>query len=387
MQAVSARFLAALRDVHAVSLAARVYPPGMAAPGYLNVSILGGELTVDVDAEVRRQASLDIAFALGDPVKDDLIALLPFGGYCQLERGIRFADGSTERVLLGVFRIENVTWPEVQGQASLTLADRMAQVNDEALQVPYTASGKKPSNAIVELVQAVFGATITYDVRTTPATEPTLADTVYDEDRGAAIRDLAAGVGAIVFFDAAGNFVLTPRPSGTGTPVWTLDTGPQGVLISSSESLDRSNVRNGVSVRAQADVTTAPIYSLKTDDDPASPTRWGGPFGKVPLIVTSQSIQSQAAADSVAATLLSLRLGLSRSLELHGVPNPALEGGDLIEIVHADGRSETALVNGFSLGLDPTSDLTVWTRTNWRPAFVGSSRKAALVRSMQGVEA
>jgi len=366
MQTVSSRFLAALRGAHAISLAASIYRPS-APTTAIPVSILGGNLTADIDAQVRRRAELEIAFSLADPVNVQIIRELPFGGYCKIERGIRYADGSTERVQLGMFRVDAITWPELQGRATLTLSDRMAQIQDEALQVPYQASGQKPSDAIVALVQQVFGSSIAYHVSTTPASEPTLADTVYDEDRGAAISDLGAAIGAGSYFDTLGDFVLAPIPAGTGTPVWTLDAGATGVLISALESLDRSSVRNGVSVRAQADVTTAPIYSLATDNDPASPTRWGGPFGKVPLIVSSQSIQSQAVADSTAAALLKLRLGLSRTLELHGVPNPALEGGDLLQIVHADGRSETAIVNSFEMGLDPASDITVGTRTNWRP--------------------
>ena len=127
------------------------------------------------------------------------------------------------------------------------------------------------------------------------------------------------------------------------------------------------SVRNGVAVRAQADPTLPPIYALATDADPASPTRWAGPFGKVPLIVDSTSIQTQAQADSTAASLLNLRLGLSRTLELRGVPNPALEPGDLIEIVHADGRSELQYVNALAIGLDPAGELSLLTRANWRP--------------------
>src|SRR5262245_16550529 len=234
MRPVSDRFLAALRDDHAISVAATLYPP---SGGSYPVSILSGDLTVDIDATVRRQATLEIAFSLGDPTTVSIVRELPFGGYCKLERGIRFADGSVERVQLGYFRVENVTWPELQGQASLTLSDRMAQINDEALQVPYTASGKKPSNAIVELVQAVFGASIAYHVSTTPASEPTMADVVYDEDRGAAIRDLAAGISAGVYFDALGDFVLAPLPDGLGAPVWTFDAGARGVMMAAVESL------------------------------------------------------------------------------------------------------------------------------------------------------
>lgn len=385
MQAVSAKFLAALRGPHAITLAAYLAPPGTAWPG-IPVAIIGGRLALDVDAQVRRQAQLEIAFSLADPVTAETMRTLPFGGYCRIYRGIRFADGSTESVPLGTFRVDAVSWPELQGTATLTLNDRMAQVADEALPTPYSASGKHPSDAIVELVQAVFGGSIAYHVSTSPASEPTLADTVYEQDRGGAISELAAGVSASAYFDPLGDFVLHPRPSGApGAPDWLFDTGASGVFVAAVESLDRSSVRNGVSVRSQAEADLPPIYALATDDDPASPTRWGGPFGKVPLLVDSQSAQTQAAADAAAASLLHLRLGLSRTVELRGVPNPALEGGDVLEIRHADGRSESAYVNSVSLDLGPGGEFTIGTRTNWRPEGLAAGRSR--VRLYRGTEA
>jgi Domain of unknown function (DUF5047) len=378
----SERFLAAVRGSHAISVAATLYRPS-APTEPISTQVIGGELICDVDARSRRQASLEIAFSLGDPVTVEIVRELPFGGYCVLERGIRYADGAIERVQLGRFRVENVTWPELQGQATLTLADRMAQIADEVFTTPFAPGGQKPSDAIVAAVQQVFGTTIAYHVSTTPATETALVDVVYDEDRAAAISDLAAGIDAQIYFDNLGDFVLRPKPTDL-TPVWTFDPGEEGVMLGASESLDRSSVRNGVAVRATPDPTLPPIWALATDNDAASPTRWGGPFGKVPLIVNSTSIQTQAQADSTAASLLNLRLGLSRTLELRGVPNPALEPGDLIEIVHPDGRSELQYINALSIGLDPGGELALTTRANWRPEPI---LLPATVRVFRGEEA
>jgi Domain of unknown function (DUF5047) len=374
MLSVTSRFLAAVRESHAVAVAAALYRPS--APSTpVDVRVIAGTLTCDVDARSRRQGTLEIAFSLADPVTEEIVRELPFGGYAVLERGIRYADGTVERVHLGRLRVENVSWAELQGSASLTLADRMAQIADEAFTTPYAPAGLKPTDAIVDLVEAVFGATIAYKVTTTPASEPMLQDVVYDEDRAAAISDLASGVDAEAFFDNLGDFVLRPRPTSVGTPVWTFDAGTRGVMLGAAESLDRSSVRNGVAVRATPDPTLPPIYSLATDADAASPTRWGGPFGRVPLIVNSNSIQTQAQADATAARLLNLRLGLSRTLELRGVPNPAIEPGDLIEIVHPDGRSELQYVNAMTIGLDPAGELTMTTRANWRPEPLGTPTK------------
>jgi Domain of unknown function (DUF5047) len=372
MLAVSSRFLAALRQTHTVTVEATLYRPSAPATP-IAVDVIGGSMGADVDARSLRQASLEVAFSLGDELTAEAVRELPFGGYARIERGIRYASGELELVQLGRFRIENVTWPELQGLATLTLADRMAQVADESFTTPYVPTGMKATDAIVDIVNDVFPS-IAYHVTTNPATEPALGDTAYVADRAAAVSDLASGISADAFFDNLGDFVLRPKPAILGEPVWTIDAGAQGVLVAAAESLDRSSVRNGVAVRAQADPTLPPIYALATDTDPASPTRWGGPFGKVALIVDSTSIQTQAQADSTAANLLNLRLGLSRTLELKGVPNPALEPGDLIEIVHADGRSELQYVNAISIGLEAGGELTLTTRANWRPQPLGRSQ-------------
>ena len=364
MYPVTPRFLAALRQSHTVSVAATIYRPS--APTVpVTVPVLGGQVTIDRDARVRRQGSLDVAFSLADGFTRDVVRELPFGGYCVVERGIRFADGDTERVPLGMFRVESIVWDELQGQATLTLADRMAQIQDEPFVTPYAPAGMTPSDAAVQAVYQVFGDTIAYHVLTDPSSEPVLADVVYDEDRAAAIGDLASNVSAEALFDYLGDFVIRPvnRPTDVA---WTVDAGANGVLLGSTETLDRSSVRNGVSVRGQPSADVPPIYSLAVNDDPDSPTRWGGPFGKVALIVSSTTIMDQDQADSTAESLLNLRLGLARTVTLNSVPNPAVMPDDLIEVVFADGRTETQTINAIQLSLDVDGALQITTTSQLR---------------------
>jgi Domain of unknown function (DUF5047) len=368
MLAVSTRFLAAIRQSHTVAVRAILYRPSEPTVP-IEARVIGGSMRADTDARVRRQAGLVVGFSLSDPETPELVRELPFGGQATIERGVRYADGTRELVQLGRFRIDAVTWDETEAQATLNLGDRMAQVQDEPFLTPWAPAGLKPSDAAVQAVQDVFGATIAYHVLTDPASEPALADsTIYDEDRAQALGDLASGVGAEAFFDNLGDFVLRPRPDETAEPVWTLDAGEGGVLIGASESLDRSSVRNGVAVRAQPAPELPPIYALALDDDPLSATRWAGPFGKVALIATSTSVTTQAQADATAASLLNLRLRLTRTLAIRGVANPALEPGDMIEIRYADGRTERQLVNSLALGLDVGGTLELGTKGSYRPA-------------------
>ena len=380
MLATSDKFKIAMRQSHRVSIAATIHPPAGSGLPPAAVQIIGGGLRLDRDARVRRQGSIVIGFELDADL--DYVRHLPFGSYVALERGVLYADGTFERPQVGYMRVDVGGWSEVEGQATLELGDRMAQVQDELFPFPWSPTGLRPSEAAVQAVHDVFGDTIAYHVTTNPATEVPLVDVVYDQDRGQAIADLASSIGAGAYFDAAGDFVLRPNPPDPETvePVWRFEVGPDGVLEQAQENLDRSAVRNGVAVRGQPAADQPPIYSLAVDDDPTSPTRWGGPFGKVALIVSLQSVQSQAQADATAASLLNLRLGLARTVTLRGVPMPALEPDDVILAAYTDGREERLRINAIQLPLDVTGSMDLTVTGPYRPAatFTRRRRRRAL---------
>lgn len=370
MLAVSQRFVDALRYSHRVSVHATILPPN-GAP--LTAQIIGGTLRADRDARVRRQGSIVVAFDL--TLAADLVRDLAFGGYVLIERGILYPDGRLERPRVATMRVENVSWSATQGQATLELADRMAQVQDEPFVTPYAPTGLTPAEAARQIVYDVFGDAIAYNVSAVGGSA--LVDTVYDQDRAAALGDLASSLGAVASFDAQGDFVLAPSPGdpADSPPVWHFDVGDDvGTLIETQENLDRSAVRNGVAVRGIGDLTLPPVFALAVDADPDSPTRWGGPFGKVATVVSSTSVQDQAQADALAASLLNLRLGLARTVTLRGVPNPALEPDDVVLASYPDGREERLRVNALTLPLDPTQPIDVVATGHYRPEALTTSR-------------
>ena len=372
MQAVSSRFLAALRVSHHVVVRALIYRPGNPTP--LEAKVIGGQVRADRDARVRRQGSLNVAFSLVDDA--ETVRTLPFGGYVALERGIVYADATEELAPVGLLRIDAASWTGEEGQATFSLSDRMAQVQDEPFTTPWAPAGLKPSDAVRAAVEQVFGTTIDYTIETDPASEPVLADVVYDQDRAQAVGDLASSVSAEAYFDAAGDFVLAPRPDlDLLEPVWAVDAGEGGALEGVLENLDRTTVRNGVAVRGLGTADAPPVFALAVDDDPGSPTEWGGPFGKVATISSSSAVMTQAQADASARSQLNLRLGAARTLTLRALPNPAVEPGDAIEVHYSDGRTEKQMINAVELPLDVTGSLTLVTTSQWRPPGVEPHRR------------
>jgi Domain of unknown function (DUF5047) len=347
MRAVSEKFLESVRESHILACACRlVFPDGQTA----DVPVEEGSVTIDRTAQARRSGSIRIPWSLrqGTTLGLDLRSL-PLGGYAQVRRGLRYADGTTELVLIGHLRVESVTWDTLAASASLELSDRMAQVRDEPFTTPYSALGKRPAQAAVEIVRAVFADTITY---LTPYDPPTvIGDVLYSAGRGEALSDLEQGNGAETYFTADGDFVFDQKPGDSEPVVWTVDAGDTGVMVAANESLDRTGIYNGVLVKGQAAADQPPVSALAVYSDLSSPIRWGGPFGKVALIADSTTVTDAAQAQASAESLLRLRLKQTRSLELTAAPNPALEAGDTIRVVFPDGRDEHHLIDAVTVDL------------------------------------
>jgi hypothetical protein len=357
MYDVTPRFLTALRESHVIAGKVTLLFPDA---GSVDVPIEAGSVTIDRTAQNRRTGSVTIPWTLdaGENLGLDL-RTLPLGGWALVYRGLRYADGSLELVQLGRFRVESVTWRTSDTSASLELTDRMAQVADEQFTATFAPPvGVRIAQIAIDIVQQVFpdiGVSAPYDP------DIVLTDVFYDGSRADALAHLAEAASAEPYFDADGDYVHA-APAGSTAPVWTVDAGLTGVLVSTEESLARTGVYNGVLMSGQADATAAPVSALVTDDDPGSPTRWGGPLGKVARIETSTAVQNALQAAEAAQAILDKRGGLARTLTITSAPNPALEAGDVITVVFGDGRSETQLIDSVQIGLTPADAQQLQTR-------------------------
>ncbi|HEY3188821.1 MAG TPA: DUF5047 domain-containing protein, partial [Solirubrobacteraceae bacterium] len=344
MQPTTDAFTRLMRQSHVIAATCQLIFPGTTDADAIAVPVEAGQVRIDRTAENRRAGNVEIPWSLraGADLGVD-VRTLPLGGYVLLRRGVRYASGDTELILLGRLRVESVSWGTLDASANLELADRMSQIRDEPFTAPYSAAGKTAATACVEIVQQVFGSDIAYNTPYAPT--DVISDAFYSGQRSDALGTLSRSASAEAYFDANGDFVFARRPASDAPIVWTVDTGATGTMVDAHESQDRTGIYNGVLVTGQADGTSPPITALATFDDPTSPIRWGGPFGKVALLADSSSVQTVEQAAATAQDLLRLRLMQTRSLELTNAPNPALEAGDTVQVVFPDGRDERHLID------------------------------------------
>lgn len=363
MRPASDQFLASLRLSHVIAAGCDLLFPGESTP--VAVPVEAGSITIDRTAQNRRSGTIQIPWSLqaGADLGLDL-RTLTLGGYALVRRGLRYANGSTELILLGTLRVESVTWNTLEASANLELSDRMAQVRDEPFTTPYTAKGKRPAAAAIEIVQGVFGATINYHTPYDPT--DVIGDVIYSGPRVDALSQLEQGYGAETYFDAAGDFVFARKPGDAEPVVWAVDAGERGVMVDAGENLDRTGIYNGVLVKGQPVADQPPVSALATFDEASSPIRWGGPFGKIALLVDSSSVTTPEQAAQSAQALLRLRLKQTRQLDLTSAPNPALEAGDTITVSFPDGRDEQHLIDAVTIDLG-TSAQRIATRSQAAP--------------------
>lgn len=376
MQTVTPRFLSVLRISHTVAFDATIIP---ASGANAAIPLLDGSITMDRTASTRRSGSLTTLSS--DPALTADVRAFPQGAYVDLRRGILYGDRTREVVPLGYLRCESVSVAAEDGTAQVELADRMAQVDDTVFSRPWSAAGMNPTDAIVQLVRDVFPG-ITANV--TPQATPTaLTDTTYEDSRASAVADIATAIGYETFFNATGDLVVRPLPTiDSANPVWTIDAGRTGVLVSVTDATDRTETINGVLVRGQARASSPPVSAL-TVDNSTGPFRWGGPFGKVLRVVDSSVVANVKQAKDTGAAILASQLGLGRTLTLAAVPNPALVPGDTVAVVFPSGATEYHMIDAITIPLTPTDAIGLTTRslfgvTTRATSYVGADVAAQL---------
>lgn len=358
MQTVSGSFLQALRQSRTPIVKADLYNGATLLASGLPVS--DGSLNVDAGSPVRRTATVSIA-------SESLIpwaatdSLAPYGNEIALSLGVQYPDLSQELVPVGRLRIDEAAPASGSAQITLQCSDRAKKLQESQFLTP--AQSVTSHTIVAEITRLIVGA-LPGQVVQNQTTATTLASLMsWTQDRWGAINDMATSIGAEVIFDPTGVCIIRPVPTLVLNPVWTIDAGMNGVLVAAQRTLNRQNVFNAVVATSDPIDGTPPLQAIVLDTDPNSATRWTGPFGQVPRFYTSNLITTAAQATAAAKGVLARSVGSAFSVNFSAVPNPALDGGDVIQIVYPTGQVELHMIQTLSLSLS-TGAMTGTTRSN-----------------------
>lgn len=337
------------------------------------LDVVDGSVTVDASSNVRR--TLDVSLPADEPTWQ---ALDTVGGEITVTRAAVYADGARETVPLGVFvvDIDQIGYASGGTIAINGARDRWANVQTG---LPPDQLGSVASNPawaeIKRLVEGAWSAAYPFpgwaqlDTSATAKVGIQLWD---DGDREAAILSICQANSLEVFFDAQGKAVLRPVKvlTTTSAPVWTVDAGVNGVMVSADRSRDRTRVYNAVEVSSGSPdiVFNTVVVKNTTASDPLNVN---GPLKYKPLKYSDPSIRSSAQARAAGLTLLAKVTGAAQQLSLGSLNNDALDASDVIAAVlpkidrNTPRPSEIHIIDTITnpLVLDGSSAMTIQTRS------------------------
>lgn len=343
MEQVSARFLAEIRKSHTVYSYVDITSTNQQQ---FRLPVTSGDVQVDRTADVRRRCSVTCIDPSGDLVPQNAQSILtPYGTEIRPYRGVKYADGTTETVPLGVFRIAKVSVNDTVGGSpdiKLEAYDLSRTVQRNKFTSPYVIA---VGTNVITAIKAILSRTLpdlNYDSISTALV--TTGPIMYDvsDDPWKAVTDLATTLGCEIFFNAKGWAVIAPSVDidALPSPNFTYIEGQGCTMLDLDRVFSDEPGYNGVIVSGESTGDELPpVRAVVWDSEPSSPTYHLGPYGEVPLFVTNSIVKTVDDASAAAAALLSQQLGFSSQLSISTTVNPALDCSDVVQVI----RERTAI--------------------------------------------
>lgn len=361
MWPLTAKAQLALVQSHGMKMRATAY----GSFGTLEFPIYGGGMTCDSKSQVRRTAQTTTN--LGNWPKDPRAVLAPLGTEVQVDYGIRLPGGVIEWVpqIRGLLTEATRSRPiPTTGSFPLKLVDRAARIAEDRFPAPtQTVSGALTVAEIRRLIQETLGVGVLVVDRTGSVQVAPVLD--MERERWAeGIEKLADSIAAECYFDPQGNAVIRAQPQITDMSVWTVASGPGGIMLSKEDTLTRELVYNGVVVLGERADGTAPVTATVWDTDPTSPTYYLGPFGKKPRFYANPQLTTVPQCQAAGAALLARVKGLNAKGKLTAVVNPALESGDVVTgRDRQDGTVQAHILDSVTVPWTPAESQPIESRT------------------------
>lgn len=343
---VSPKFLQALRGPHRLITEATVtVPGGQPVP----VRVKSGSISADSASRVRRSGSMVLQ---GGSALFSLVSTP--GAVFRVRHGINFG---VSRELVPVFTGE-LSSPVQQvgvGEVRVNLVDLGERVSRCRFVAPFSPVGSLQRVLVIQdvVVGAVPDAVVAVSSSDTGLVG---SGKVWDENRWDVITDLALDGNSEAFFAPDGSFRVRNAPSSTADPVWTVNAGEGGVLVAATRERPLDRLFNTVVVRPSAtDGTQTWTQQVVAVDDPGSPLS-PAVIGTVPYFFASPTASTAAAARAAGRRILERVVGLTESLSIECVSNPALEINDVIRVITPSTEVDSArifqhFVDSFSFDL------------------------------------
>lgn len=258
--------------------------------------------------------------------------LTPWGYAVVISAGMKYGDGTSELLQLGVFYLTDIRFNGVTGEVEVEGADRSMRIARARLEDGYSiAAGTNIGTAIQGLLTNA-DPTLTYSFETTSLTSPAVTIPAWSDPWAEATK-MARDIGCELYIDSYDRCVLrSEQQQYASTPVWAFREGADGTLVTASTSFSGDAMYNRTIVTGSDPTLSFIPRGVATDTDPLSPIRYDGPHGRVPRPYSSPFIQTDDQAAQVASSIQASDSGMARAIEIEAVSHWALELGDVVSV-------------------------------------------------------
>lgn len=322
--------------------------------------LIEGSVTADATSQVRWNCQLSIIDA---PFGRH--GINPFTTVMRIRHGIAWSMVPTDRELLGMGRYKIMTCSRTRsepGRINLTGDSFERVLLNARYRRPWKAPAGYADGRLAQMITSQLPkATVYWHPDVTPRWLPA---TMIERDRweaidgGQAAGSIAKALGARIYTNGDGVWVVMPTPSLEDPTSWGADIGPGGILINSSDEYTNEYVYNAVVVTGEStDEEVDPVGPLwVVDSDPYSLTYFWreadhGGFGQKPKYYTSQLITTETQALEAGRGLLASSLGLRQTITFDSLHDPRKEPGDVGLVTGVDGQQERVILDAVTYDL------------------------------------
>lgn len=321
----------------------------------------------DDATQITRELKCTVADATRELLSTDPMSpLAPWGQRLQVRAEMSVGDAFSELIPVGEFRIESVEgdaatavlqrngeWLYGGQEVQVTARDMLQQLADEAWTTPLQ---RIDGNTDVQELARILAGTGIPISPSMAFVHPPGWGLDFGSTRLDAALALAARADRTLWIDRSGALDWIDPTGGTGTD-WSASPG-EDVWVSWTPGADRGHIKNGVLVQGNAGGETR-YGSRGADWIRSGPLAWGGPFGRVPEVITSSTAGSSAKAAAEAKKALT-SIGSARTAQVV-VTEPANPAKDILDTQHivTDDRTLTGLITGIDISGDATMKTTV----------------------------
>lgn len=316
-----------------------------------DVALSTGSVTANLVNRVTRSATFTLPPQWFPASPDDPFS--PYSSVVRIRAGIAYGDNSEETFPVFTGRVYEARMT-AGGSAVFRADDLAADVVADRFEQPQASSRSLNATHWSEIRRIIRETLPGAQFGTLPVTDSRVPALVWDEDRGQALDDLAEALGGRWFATGDGTFVLRPFDYLPGTVVADILDGPGGLMSEADITVTRDGSANSVVVVAERLDGTDPVRVVQRDVLTASPTRFGGPFGRVVQVIKVQTPLTQPQARTLARTQLAASVALTEQWSSTVVPDHSLEPGDTVRQRYR-GRMADQIIDGitYPLGLQP----------------------------------